>query len=516
MIDTPPQSLEAEEAVIGACLLGSRSVWALEQIEDLEAAHFYRPSNGMILEAARTVAREGAVPDPVTVTDALRKAGHLESVGGPSRIAELAALVPAASNIAHYAEIVKEMSFLRIQLEVSKALAKVATNGGLTANPDVQRQLRALLEPATRGLALEALNLTELLAGPIPTITWSWNTWVAHDDLVLVVGDPGVGKSYMTLALAMAMREGREFLGAKVMERRCGIIDLENPYADVLVRLHSLGMRHEDTFGLSYFHMPYLNLTSPAGARTVEQTIVENGLGMLVLDSFRRLCPGVNENDSGEVTDVLQPLVEICRRRTCNIMLIHHAKKRQENAPTDAGSRNRGSTAFQAVADVQLFLNARPGKASVFTLEHGKNRHGPEREPIQVHIEADEEGGVAFVSSGEVATSDDRVDRYAEAVVDHLAANEYGATRAELARALNTSPANRDFRQAIKLVIQRAVVVEHKKARGAASAFVHVQHDRRLDDGPAGSNVIPLHPEPPEDDAPPDDRPPLGDDDIPF
>jgi hypothetical protein len=259
--------------------------------------------------------------------------------------------------------------------------------------------------------------------------------------------------------------------------------------------------------------MPYLTLTSPAGARTVEQTIVENGLGLLVLDSFRRLCPGVKENDSGEVTDVLQPLVEICRRQACNIIVIHHAKKRQENAPTDAASLNRGSTAFQAVADVQLFLRSRPGKASVFTLEHGKNRHGPEREPIQVHIESDDDGRVSFVSSGDVATSDDRVDRYAEAMVDHLAANEYGATRAELARALNTSPSNRDFRQAVKLALQRGVVVEHKKARGAASAFVHVQHDHRLDDGHAASNVVPLHPEPPDDD---DDRPPLTDDDIPF
>lgn len=512
MADVPPQSIEAEESVIGACLLGTSSRSVLEKIEDLEPSQFYRQSHGVILEAARTVAREGAIPDPVTVCDVLRRMGQLEKVGGTARISELAALVPSTANVTHYAAIVKEMHFLRVQLDVSKALAKVATNGGLTANPEVQRALRELLEPATRGLALEALDLAEILAGPIPTITWSWDSWIAHDDLALVVGDPGVGKSYLTLALVMAMREGKPFLDNDVMERRGGIIDLENPYADVLVRLHSLGLRSEDTFGISYFHMPYLTLTSAAGIRAIEQTIVENGLGVLVLDSFRRLCPGVNENDSGEVTDALQPLVEICRRQTCNILVIHHAKKRQENAPTEAGDLVRGSTAFRAVADIMLFLRSRPGKASVFTLEHGKNRHGPEREPIQVHIESDEDGRVSFVSSGDVATSDDRVDRYAEAMVEHLAANEYGATRAELARALNTSPSNRDFRQAVKLALQRGVVVEHKKARGAASAFVHVQHDRRLDDGPAASNVVPLHPEPPDD----DDRPPLTDDDIPF
>ncbi len=512
MTDTvvPPHSLEAEEYVVSACLLGELS--PVERVADvLEVDHFYRRSLGVIFEACCTLHAEGVRPDPVTVHDYLRRIGELDEVGGIARLAELAGMQPTTSNILRYADIVKEMHYAREQLATSQALAKVATNGGLAANPAVQARLKALLEPASRGAALEALDLSTILAGEVPRITWTWDTWFAHDDLVLVAGDPGVGKSFLTLALALKMREGKQFLGSEVMERRCGIIDLENPYADVLVRLHSLGLRHEDTEGLRYFHMPYLDLTTGSGVRTVESTIVDNHLGLLVLDSFRRLCPGVKENDSGEVTGVLQPLVEVCRRRSCNILIIHHAKKRQENAPTDAGTLNRGSTAFQAVVDVQLFLRSRPGAASVFTLEHGKNRHGPERQPISVHIESSEDG-TELVSGGDVATADDKIDRYAEAMVEHLSTTEYGATRAELSQAIGAHAASREFRQALKLAMQRGVVVEHKKARGAASAFVHVQHDRRLDDGVVGeSNVVPLHP--PDDD---DDRPPLTDDDIPF
>lgn len=518
MTDTivPPHSLEAEEYVVAACLLGQLA--PVERVADvLEVDHFYRRSLGVIFDACCVVRAEGAHPDPVVVADHLRKTGELDDVGGIARLAELAAIVPTTANIERYAEIIVDMHFAREQLASAQALMKVSMNGGLAANPDVQARIKALLEPASRGAALEALDLATILSGPVPKITWSWDSWIAHDDLALVVGDAGVGKSFLTLALALKMREGKEFLGNEVMERRCGIVDLENPYADVLVRLHSLGLRHEDTDGISYFHMPYLNLTHPSGVRTVESTIVDNHLGLIVLDSFRRLCPGVKENDSGEVTDVLQPLVEVARRRGCNIVVIHHAKKQQEHSPMTAADLVRGSSAFRAVCDVQLFLRSKPGVASAFTLEHGKNRHGPERQPIQVHIEQREDGAVELVSGGDVATADDKVDRWTTVIVEFLAVTEYGATRAELASAVGTSPASREFRQALKLAMQRGVVVEHKKARGAASAFVHVQHDRQLADGIVGeSNVVPLRPPTDDDDAPPDDRPPLTDDDIPF
>ena len=58
--------------------------------------------------------------DAITMTDALRTRGKLEAIGGPAYIAELAACVPTASNVAHYARIVREKAVLR-------ALASTAT-----------------------------------------------------------------------------------------------------------------------------------------------------------------------------------------------------------------------------------------------------------------------------------------------------------------------------------------------------------------------------------------------------
>ncbi|MCS7007635.1 MAG: DnaB-like helicase N-terminal domain-containing protein, partial [Thermoleophilia bacterium] len=107
----PPQNLEAEESVLGAMLLSPTAVATVGEI--LDASDFYRESHGRIFRAALALWAKGEPVDAITLVDELDERDELESVGGKARIAELAALVPATSNVEHYARIVKEMATLR-------------------------------------------------------------------------------------------------------------------------------------------------------------------------------------------------------------------------------------------------------------------------------------------------------------------------------------------------------------------------------------------------------------------
>ena len=55
----------------------------------------------------------------------LDERGELEAAGGQARVAELAALVPAASNVEHYARIVKEMSTLRGLIRAGQEIVRL-------------------------------------------------------------------------------------------------------------------------------------------------------------------------------------------------------------------------------------------------------------------------------------------------------------------------------------------------------------------------------------------------------
>src|SRR5439155_6470449 len=136
----------------------------------------------------------------------------------------------------------------------------------LPAHPDTRARLHELIEePASAAVALPVLDLSELLAGPIPEVDWLWGSWLARGDLALLVGDPGVGKSILALCLADAVRRGRVFLGERYAQARVGIIDLENPLGEVHKRLRQIGVTGDDVGGLAYVHGQPINLTSPAG-----------------------------------------------------------------------------------------------------------------------------------------------------------------------------------------------------------------------------------------------------------
>ncbi len=120
----PPQNLEAEESVLGAMMLSPGAIGAVSEV--LSKEDFYRESHGKIYLAALSLYAKGEPVDAITLVDQLEERSELENIGGRVRIHELAALVPATANAAHYARIVREMAVLR---GLIRAGSEIATLG---------------------------------------------------------------------------------------------------------------------------------------------------------------------------------------------------------------------------------------------------------------------------------------------------------------------------------------------------------------------------------------------------
>src|SRR6185312_9706705 len=94
-------------------------------VEVVDAGDFYRESHGTIYRSALTLYARGEPVDAITVADQLEKDGVLAEVGGVEKIQELASLVPAAANAAHYARIVHEMATLRGLIRVGNEITRL-------------------------------------------------------------------------------------------------------------------------------------------------------------------------------------------------------------------------------------------------------------------------------------------------------------------------------------------------------------------------------------------------------
>jgi len=111
----PPQSLEAEQAVLGALLVSGDGVSRIVDLLQPEA--FYRKAH-TIIYAAMLDLYEGNEPiDIVTVSQFLTDEGKLELVGGRQYITDLSLSVATTANLEYYARVVQEKSILRMLIK---------------------------------------------------------------------------------------------------------------------------------------------------------------------------------------------------------------------------------------------------------------------------------------------------------------------------------------------------------------------------------------------------------------
>ena len=101
-----PQSVEAEEAILGAILENPAALGRV--VESLKPDSFYKPAHKIIYEAMLNMFRKNEPIDIVTISEYLRNREELEAAGGRAYINELAINVITTTNIEYYAKIVQE------------------------------------------------------------------------------------------------------------------------------------------------------------------------------------------------------------------------------------------------------------------------------------------------------------------------------------------------------------------------------------------------------------------------
>src|SRR5262245_27825916 len=112
MIDRlPPQSLEAEQSVLGAILIDRDAI--IEVAEFLRAEDFYRQANARVYAAVLDLFERREPIDIVTVAETLERREELEAVGGRAYLSSLSNETPTAVHAVQYARIVERKAVLR-------------------------------------------------------------------------------------------------------------------------------------------------------------------------------------------------------------------------------------------------------------------------------------------------------------------------------------------------------------------------------------------------------------------
>ncbi len=122
----PPQSLEAEKAVLG-CMLISETA-KIEAFESLKEDFFYNDTHRKIFSALCTLFEKNEKCDLITLTNKLKQQDMLDEVGGVEYLSELVEMMPTAANFDEYIKIVKDKYILRAVIESATQIISEASS----------------------------------------------------------------------------------------------------------------------------------------------------------------------------------------------------------------------------------------------------------------------------------------------------------------------------------------------------------------------------------------------------
>src|SRR5438309_10401976 len=414
-----PQNIEAEESVLGAMMLSPGAIGAVSEI--LGASDFYRESHAKVYRAAVALYTKGEPVDAITLVDQLEERGELEDAGGRGRIHELAALVPATANAAHYARIVHEMATLRGLIRVGSEISRLGwERPGETT--DLMDQAEQVLFDLSQGRVQgDFSHIEELLKESFERITALYEagvdvTGVASGfrdldkltsgfqpgNLVIVAARPSMGKSALGLCIAanLALRH----------RTPVALFTLEMSKSEVTQRLLCSEAKVESqrlrTGKLSQDDWPRL---VAAGDKLMKAPIwvddtgsinmmeirskarrlksKEPNLGLIIVDYLQLMTSGTTvENRVQEVSQISRQLKVLARDLDTPILamsqLSRAVEQRHDKRPILSDLRESGS--IEKDADLVMFVLRHVFKhpdetdqQGLAEVQHAKHRNGP-------------------------------------------------------------------------------------------------------------------------------------------
>ena len=244
----PPQSLEAEQSVLGAILIDRDVV--IEVAEFLRAEDFYRQANGMVYKAIVDLFERREPIDIVTVAEVLERSNDLDTIGGRAYLSSLTSQTPTAVHAVQYARIVERKAVLRNLIGAAGKIAGIGYEDPAEIQEAIDRAESELFQVSNRRVTTGFSQLKDLLheaydrldylhahRGEISGVRTGFadldtlTTGLQKSDLIVIAARPSVGKTSFALNIAehAAVRE----------KKSVGVFSLEMSKEQLVLRLLS-------------------------------------------------------------------------------------------------------------------------------------------------------------------------------------------------------------------------------------------------------------------------------------
>ncbi len=423
VLKIPPQSLEAEQSVLGGLLLNN-DAWD-KVAEKVVAIDFYSRSHRIIFETVGRLIEQGAPVDLVSLSEALKNEQQLDDAGGFVYLAEMIKNTPSAANIVAYADIVRERAITRDLIGVANEIAEA----GFDTQGRTSAEILDLAETKVFQIAEQRANKSEgpenihsvlektvdrieqMSGASVDGVTGvstgfsdldKMTAGLQPSDLIIVAARPSMGKTTfaMNLAEKAAMTEDKPAL----------IFSLEMPADQLMMRmLASLGRidqtkirtgqladedwaRLSSTMGLlidkGKMYIDDAAGLTPTELRSRARRVARehDGLSMIMIDYLQLMrAPQFADNRTLEIAEISRSLKALAKELKVPVVALSQLNRsleqRSDKRPVNSDLRESGS--IEQDADLIMFIyrdevyhddSEFKGMAEIII---GKQRNGP-------------------------------------------------------------------------------------------------------------------------------------------
>ena len=218
----------------------------------------------------------------------------------------------------------------------------------------VRKTVLALAEKHAKGAVGQPAEVVSVRYSEIAPerLSWLWEGRVAVGKLTVVAGDPGLGKSFLTLDLAARVSTGRAFPDGAACQRGVAIIVSceDDPSDTIRPRLDSLGANVANVIHFEGIRADdgkvqplQLDRHIPALDRFLADT---EGASLLIVDPITGFMGSADDHRNAEVRAVLGPLAALAAKHRLAVVAVSHLSKSQGRTIY----RTMGSLAYTAAA----------------------------------------------------------------------------------------------------------------------------------------------------------------------
>lgn len=379
---TLPHSIEAEEKLIGSCLIMEDEGQILQKAVDagLNGTSFYSAAAGIIFDQLRQMLSEKKPIEVSVLFAELQGAGKLDGVGGLEYLTKLSDSVPTTAQGGYFIEKVREYSILREIIRTGSMAAEQAYSFSGDIDElvsDFHRKAEQItLQRRSKGTSYTVWTPAAFRAyQPPPNLNILGAGYLRRRQLTTLIGPPGVGKSRLSLWMAVCHIANRALLGLDPVNSPAKWLffgnendplrqktDLDWFYRNLTTDEQA---KVDSNLFLHVLEKPddgIITLADPEAFAKLCSTLKEVQPDVVVFDPWGNMIEG-NENDNEEIRRTLKALFRAIGMNCpeAAILVIHHARTGKSTAMEagnnfSGGSLGRGSKALVSAARCELAL----------------------------------------------------------------------------------------------------------------------------------------------------------------